>query len=101
MGKDDLTEKCGEEKNNDKNLAIFFEINNSYIRGNTNHFKVSLIFKSSNYDLNKDEIIRASVRPNHLLLDNDVDYVKTNEKSYLNKNGQNMLQINYCKLNRG
>jgi len=79
-----------------KNLFIFFDICES------DNLSVSplpyLTFKKSNYNLNRDEIMRASLRPNKLTLDNKVDYVKSDENAYLNRSGENVLKINYIRL---
>jgi hypothetical protein len=42
--------------------------------------------------------MRASLRPSNLALDNKVVYVKSNEKAYLNEDEENILKVNYCKL---
>jgi hypothetical protein len=79
MGKDNL----------DKNLEIHFKINNS---------NFDLEFESSNYDLSINEVIRATLRPNQLVLDDDYIYIKTNERAYVDAS-RNMLKINYTRSN--
>jgi len=82
------------KKNLERNIEICFVIKNS------NRFNIShtLIYRSSNYELSLDEITRASLRPDNLTLDNKIAYVKTNEDAFLNENEENILKINYCRL---
>ncbi len=64
-----------------------------------NRFGVSpvplLKFESSNYRLDKDEILRASLRPNQLVLNNNHIYIKEREIAYHNKGYENMLKVRY------
>jgi hypothetical protein len=90
--------------NLDKNLEIYFAIkvpmaveNPSEMR-DYNHIFSILKFESSNYDLSRDEILRASLKPNQLVLDDNYIYVKSNERAYVN-HGKNILKINYIRSN--
>jgi hypothetical protein len=53
-----------------------------------------LKFKSSNYKLSNAEKTRASLRPDYLVLDDKVLYLKTNESAY-SENYKNILKVNY------
>lgn len=94
MSKDkDIEEKV----HRDRNLAIYFEIQDS--NNYSNSPVPLLIFKNSNYKLSRDEIMRATLRPCNLTLDDKMTYVKSNtEEAYMNRDGINMLKVNYCRL---
>lgn len=86
------------KKHLDSNLEIYFNIHEFNRIIISSLLLPSLRFKSSNYDLSKNEIMRASLRPNTLTLDNKRVYIKSNENAYLDKDEKNILKVNYCKL---
>jgi|WetSurMetagenome_2_1015567.scaffolds.fasta_scaffold158032_1 hypothetical protein len=98
MEEKDSGENLENKGHRDRNLEIYFEI--FEINKLSSQPSPSVRFKSSNYELSRDEKMRATLRPNCLILDDKVAYNKTNEKAYFNNNGENILQINYCMLNR-
>ena len=68
MGKNNLTGKCDEEEHcRGRNLEIYFEI--SEINKLSNAPSPFVRFKSSNYELSRNEKMRATLRPNCLVLD--------------------------------
>jgi hypothetical protein len=84
------------KKNIYNNLFISFKICES--RPFLSAPQPLLEFNDSNYSLNKDEILRAKLRPNKLTLDNKIAYIKIDEDAYSNRNGENMLLVKYNKL---
>jgi hypothetical protein len=78
----------------DRNLEIYFEI--FEINKLSNQPSPYVRFKSSNYELSRNEKMRATLRPNCLVLDDKVAYIKTNEIAYLDENKENILKVNYC-----
>jgi len=79
-----------------KLLTISFEICQSDLYSRSS--QPVLKFKSSNYNLSEDEILRAKLMPDKLTLDNKIAYVKSTEDAYCNRSGENMLKVNYNKL---
>jgi hypothetical protein len=77
----------------DKNLEICFEIKPSKPFDKFN-ISYALVYRSSNYDLSKDELMRASLRPEHLVLDDKFIYVKSREIAEP-KDEMNILKLNY------
>jgi hypothetical protein len=84
------------KKNPDNNFFLSFKIRES--RPFLSAPQPLLELVNSNYSLNKDEIIRAKLRPNKLTLDNKIAYVKIDEDAYCNRSGENMLIVKYKKL---
>jgi hypothetical protein len=77
-------------------LIICFEICKSDYSSNSP--QPFLTFKMSNYNLSRDEILRAKLRPDKLTLDNKLVYFKSSEEAYFNRNEENMLEVKYSKL---
>jgi hypothetical protein len=84
------------KKNLSKHLSLFFEICQSDLYSNSS--QPALTLKNSNYDLSRDEILRAKLMPQKLTLDNRVTYVKIDEEAYLNRSKENMLKVKYSKV---
>jgi hypothetical protein len=100
MEEDDNSNKSIENKpNEDRNLIVrleIFEINK--MSTSPSPF---LRFKSSNYNLSRDEQMRATVRPKRLTLDNKFVYIKSdNDSAYFDEELKtNILEVHYCLAN--
>jgi hypothetical protein len=87
------------EAHDDRNLVVRFEI------FEVNKMSASpspfLRYKSSNYDLSRDEQMRATIRPKRLTLDNKFVYIRSdNDSAYFDEELRtNILEVHYCLAN--
>lgn len=57
------------------------------------------VYYNSNYTLSKDELLRVSLRPNRLVMDDNSVFMKGTETAYLDKDKKNILKVIYCRSN--
>ncbi len=74
-----------------KTLEILFEVTES----ERNNILPVLKYLNSNQDLKRREVTRASLRPDHLVLDNNQIYVKEKDIVYLDSKERNVLKVIY------
>ena len=93
-----LNKSVENSAHDDRNLVVLLEI-----------FEVNKIstvpspflrFRSSNYNLSRNEQMRATMRPKRLTLDNKLVYIKSdNDSAYFDeKEKANILKVHYCLL---
>jgi len=58
-----------------------------------------LAYYNSNYTLSKDELLRVSLRPDRLVMDDNSVFMKGTETAYLDRDKKNILKVSYCRSN--